>query len=220
MNTRLALTVAAWSVITILAASCGESTTNKTADETTPDSTYTALAVNYAQGAQKVLGKNLQTAIAEQGILGALSFCNIEALPLTDSMSTLYNTRLSRVSDRPRNMKNHASAEELTYIVNFQDQIAEGEVPHPLLIRDENLIAVYTPIVTNALCMTCHGVPGEDIQPEVVSAIDELYPADQAKGYSINQVRGMWKVQFDPTKKQARRNQGRLTTPIKTTPKR
>ena len=205
MNARLIYTIAAWSTITILVASCGESTTNKTAGESsTPDSVYTALAVSYAQGAQKVLGKNLQTAIADQGILGALSFCNIEAMPLTDSMSTLYNTQLSRVSDRPRNMMNHASAEELTYLVNFKNQIAEGEVPHPFLVRGENLIEVYTPIVTNGLCLNCHGMPGEDIQPEVVSTIDELYPADQAKGYSVNQVRGMWKVQFDPSKKSVR----------------
>ncbi len=202
MSTRFAITIAAFSIITIMAASCGGSATNKTGSESsTPDSVYASIAVNYAQGAQKVLGKNLQTAIADQGVLGALSFCNIEAMPLTDSMSTEYNTQLSRVSDRPRNMKNHASAEELIYIVNFQDQIDDGEIPHPLVVHGKDLIAVYSPITTNGLCLNCHGKPDVDISPEVVSAIDKLYPADRAKGYSVNQVRGMWKVEFDPTKK-------------------
>jgi hypothetical protein len=57
------------------------------------------------------LGKNLMQAIQTKGTAGALEFCNIKALPITDSMSNVLNASIKRVSDLERNPKNKANKE-------------------------------------------------------------------------------------------------------------
>jgi nitrate reductase cytochrome c-type subunit len=54
----------------------------------------------------------------------------------------------------------------------------------------------YYPITTNAKCLQCHGVKERDIQPPVLTVLSTLYPEDKATGYEVDEVRGMWKVQF------------------------
>ena len=58
-----------------------------------------------------VLGKNLMGKIQKEGTLAAFKFCNVKAIPLTDSMSIANNVNIKRVSDKPRNLKNKATSE-------------------------------------------------------------------------------------------------------------
>ena len=77
------------------------------------EKTYADIGLEYALGTKKVLGKNLMVAIQKKGTLEALSFCNIQAIPLTDSMSIKFNASIKRVSDKNRNPNNKANTEEL-----------------------------------------------------------------------------------------------------------
>ncbi|MEZ5021865.1 MAG: hypothetical protein R2728_01140 [Chitinophagales bacterium] len=47
---------------------------------------YVAKGLEYVMNTQTLLGKNLMTAIQEKGTVNAIEFCNIEAMPLTDSL--------------------------------------------------------------------------------------------------------------------------------------
>jgi hypothetical protein len=42
-------------------------------------------------------------------------------------------------------------------------------------------------IPTKPLCLTCHA---EAIAPEVETKINQLYPADRARGYRVGDLRG------------------------------
>jgi hypothetical protein len=53
----------------------------------------------------------------------------------------------------------------------------------------------YYPIVTNSMCLSCHGTE-KDIAPEVAKRIIKFYPMDKATGYAENQVRGIWSITF------------------------
>ena len=55
----------------------------------------------------------------------------------------------------------------------------------------------YYPIVTNALCVKCHGNKDIDIEQPTFRKIKALYPSDKALGYSVNELRGMWKVEMN-----------------------
>ena len=46
-------------------------------------------------------------------------------------------------------------------------------------------------IPTAEVCLACHG---SDITPEVAAAIDERYPDDMARGYSLGDVRGAFSL--------------------------
>jgi hypothetical protein len=57
---------------------------------------------------------------------------------------------------------------------------------------------VYYPILTNAMCLQCHGKPEEDIKPSTLSKLHMLYPQDKGVGYEENELRGIWVVEMEP----------------------
>ena len=133
-------------------------------------------------------------AIQKKGTLEALSFCNIQAIPLTDSMSTKFNASIKRVSDKNRNPNNKANTEELQYIAQFKKELATKKEIKPVVIEKGNKVQFYYPIETNTMCLQCHG---KQIKPEVSQKIMKLYPKDLAIGYSESEVRGIWSITFD-----------------------
>lgn len=145
---------------------------------------------------KSVLGKNLLQAINSKGTAGALSFCNIQAIPLTDSMAVLLDASVKRVSDKNRNPNNKANASELEYIRQSKVALAKGMEIEPKLITTANGYTGYYPILTNKMCMQCHGEKGSDISTEVSNKIKALYPADLATGYGVDQLRGIWVVEM------------------------
>lgn len=160
------------------------------------DINYEALGLEYAFATKAVLGKNLMGTIKEKGVNAAVEFCNIQAYPLTDSMSVVYNAHIKRVSDKPRNPDNQASSKELEYIASFKKNIANNEEVKPILEKNEDDVIFYYPITTNSMCLNCHGSPNKELDAEAYKTIKALYPRDLAIGYNDNEVRGIWRVNF------------------------
>nr|WP_299201746.1 DUF3365 domain-containing protein [uncultured Brumimicrobium sp.] len=161
---------------------------------------YREIGIQYASTTQKALGQKLTQALSKGGAEHALQFCNIQAMPITDSMANLHNAELSRVSDRPRNQSNTANANELEQIAHFKQLLADGKVGtelQPNIKIDGDQVHFYSPIVTNAMCLQCHGSKEEMIQPETLALISDLYPEDKATGYQANEVRGIWSIIFE-----------------------
>lgn len=167
-------------------------TQNKT-PKTTED-----IGLDYALSTKKILGQNLMGTIQNKGTLEAVAFCNIQAMPLTDSMSTVHNAFIKRVSDKARNPKNKANLEELKYINLFKSQIAVNQEVKPAIIETHDKIQFYYPITTNTMCLQCHGKE-TDVKSEVKTKLVSLYPNDLAYGYSENEVRGIWSIEFKKT---------------------
>ncbi|HLW32727.1 MAG TPA: DUF3365 domain-containing protein [Aequorivita sp.] len=149
-----------------------------------------------AQATKAELGKNLMGQIQKNGVIAALDFCNIQAMPLTDSMSVVHKAHIKRVSDKPRNPKNQANAMELTYIQTFKNQVAAGEEPTPIVTTMGDKAEFYYPIVTNSMCLKCHGTPEKELESLTLSNILKHYPNDKAMGYGENDVRGIWSIEI------------------------
>jgi cytochrome c553 len=168
-------------------------------DETASDEPETAslkLGNEITKNTKQLLGKNLMSAIKTEGTVGALAFCNTQAIPLTDSMMNKYHTFIQRVSDKPRNPKNSANEAETEMIVAYQEQLKNGSALAPQLLESNGKKWFYKPIVTNQMCLQCHGATDKNIKPEVLAEIKTRYPEDMATGYDENQVRGMFKVEI------------------------
>ncbi|PIB38173.1 DUF3365 domain-containing protein [Maribacter sp. 4G9] len=157
------------------------------------------VGLEMAQSTQKVLGKNLMGSMQKEGPVAALKFCNERAYPLTDSMATVHRAKIKRVSDKARNPLNKANAQEMEQIAYFKEKIGAKEDYEPVVIENGDKTHFYYPIVTNDMCLKCHGKPGEDIASEVVSILRERYPSDAATGYSTNEVRGIWSIVLENT---------------------
>lgn len=161
--------------------------------QSTPKS-YADIGLNYALETKKVLGKNLMGTIQNKGVLEALTFCNHQAMPLTDSLSKHFNATIKRVSDKNRNPNNKAQGEALKMIAFFKDLLKNNKPYEPITIENKNRVDVYYPIETNSMCLQCHG---KNIKPEVSQQILKLYPKDLAIGYEENELRGIWHITFD-----------------------
>ena len=149
---------------------------------------------NYAAEAQQLLGSQLKQKIAEGGPENALEFCNINAIPLTDSISKKYTVTIKRVSDQYRNPDNAANPQEIAVITTYKAMLAAGKMPEGLL-KDGYY---YSPIVTNAMCLQCHGTPGKEMTEQTHKKIKSLYPDDKATGYDVDELRGIFSIAVTP----------------------
>lgn len=157
---------------------------------------YAEQGRQYALQTKSVLGSNLLNAINAGGPENAVTFCNVRAIPLTDSVGVAQNARIRRVSDRPRNPENTADSLELLQINALREDLAGGiSLPHRLYQEDHKITGYY-PIVTNEMCLKCHGEKNKDINQATLTALERLYPEDKATGYAANQLRGIWVVEM------------------------
>jgi cytochrome c553 len=162
--------------------------------------TYAEMGSTYALGAKKVLGANLMGSIQKEGVAAALAFCNERAYPITDSMSVAYNANIRRVSDKPRNPNNRANQKELERIQTFKQAVLDKEKIQPIVEDLGDKVHFYAPILTNQMCLKCHGDTKSDVSLEVKHLLAEKYPSDKATGYGINEVRGIWSITFEKQK--------------------
>lgn len=171
-----------------------QKSTSDTLDQHQRDS-LVLIGVEIAMEGQKALGFHLMRELQQNGALEALEFCNLQALALTDSVASKYNARVQRVSDRNRNPVNAANPHETKLIKNFQNDLQSGKEADPVLRMEGDSVSFYYPLITNSLCLQCHG-KRENMDREVREEIMRLYPQDMATGYSENQVRGIWKIKI------------------------
>lgn len=150
-----------------------------------------------AMQTRSALGGNLRGALKNGGAEAAVSFCKTRAIPITEEMSAKLNATIRRVSDRPRNPDNSASEVEIELIRQFQAALARGDKPTPAVREVEDRMIGYYPIVTNGMCLQCHGAVGTDIVRDTHAVIQKAYPKDQATGYGSNEVRGLFVVAME-----------------------
>jgi nitrate reductase cytochrome c-type subunit len=112
-------------------------------------------------------------------------------------MSTLHNAKIKRVSDKPRNPKNTANEEELAQIEYFKSELKTQNEIKPVTFEKVNSVQFYYPIITNGMCLQCHGAKNEQIKESTVNKLAKLYPNDKATGYKENEVRGIWSIVFE-----------------------
>ena len=150
-----------------------------------------------ALAVKKELGKNLLKAIEERGSTGAVEFCNSRAISITDSMSAALFASIRRISDKPRNLLNAANEEEENMLNQWKRDHYDGKELQPLLKNKGDVVVGYYPIVTNFLCMQCHGDTESQIESATLEKIKELYPEDNATNYKENQIRGAFVVEME-----------------------
>lgn len=158
--------------------------------------TYLKLGKEITDTVGKTLKGNLVKAMQERGPVGAVKFCNAQAMGLSSTYAEKYGTELKRVSDKNRNPINAPNEAEKMVLADFRYLLEKGEPLSPRVAIDaEGRKNFYAPILTGGVCLTCHG-PVEMMQPELVTLIDSLYPSDLARGYKANELRGIWSIKF------------------------
>ncbi|MCB9034212.1 MAG: DUF3365 domain-containing protein [Chitinophagales bacterium] len=170
--------------------------------QTSESTATTVVNDSIAKGKQQIqiirdsIGANLQNAIENGGTASAIAFCNIEANNIVEATSGDFKGKIKRVSDKPRNPNNQASEAELAFIQACKDSLNNATMPKPKMHYVDDKAFAYYPIVTNNMCMQCHGTPMKDIPADVVSVLQEKYPNDKAINYKPQAIRGLFVVEF------------------------
>jgi hypothetical protein len=167
---------------------------NKDTNQSADTINYIAVGKKIAVETQGILAKNLVEAIGKGGTENAIAFCNISAISLTDSMAGILNADVKRVTDKPRNAINIGNDNELNLMQHLKNKVADGEALNDTIMDGGNSVTGYYPIITNAMCLQCHGKPETDINAATYEKLQQLYPEDKATGYTANELRGLWKV--------------------------
>jgi hypothetical protein len=110
--------------------------------------------------------------------------------------------RVRRVSDRVRNPADTPDAYEREVLRTWQEEKTAGRLA-PTTERQEIVtedgqthLRYMKPIFIAApVCLQCHGQPAK-LGPGVAEALRELYPGDQATGYSLGDLRGAISVRI------------------------
>lgn len=149
--------------------------------------------------AQAQLLSNLQAAIQEKGVPGAVEFCQVKALPILQEVGEKYGVEVRRVSNRYRNPADQPTEDEKPLLDAYEYNAENGTKSDPNIQKFENgELYLYTKaiVIPGAFCLSCHGDPGKDIDEATLQKLTEKYPADKATGHQIGDLRGMWAIKI------------------------
>ncbi len=95
-----------------------------------------------------------------------------------------------------RNAGNTAQSWQAAELTNFQRRLEKGADAATLEYfepRTDGGARYLKAIVTAPLCTVCHG---ESIAPDVQAALQQHYPADQATGFDVPDLRGAFSIEW------------------------
>ena len=149
-----------------------------------------------AAGVMKGFGGKLKGtlvgAMKAGGPMNAIGACNDKAPGIADEASA-NGWDVGRTALKLRNAGNQADEWELKVLNMFEARKAAGENPgqidHAEVVdlNGKKEFRFMKAIPTGDVCVSCHGAT---LKPEVAAKLDELYPTDEARGFSKGDIRG------------------------------
>jgi starvation-inducible outer membrane lipoprotein len=153
---------------------------------------YRRAAMNLIEDLAGELQDELMSAVDERGVLSAVDVCQVTA-PKLAAAHSVNGWAIRRVSDRHRNPDNAADSHELEILSRFDTSSSPPYVEEWDSSGSVATYRFYKPIRTSHLCLNCHGTQ-ERLAEGLVEKVRRIYPDDQATGYELNQLRGMFVV--------------------------
>ncbi len=147
-----------------------------------------------AQRSFEALSKELQSAMSEEGPMAAVQYCHVNALPLTQELSEQEDVVIRRTALKYRNEANKPDSLEHKVLVEYSKKLLNNEKLEPMIIQVNGSKRFFSPIMTKPICLTCHGMPGTQIEDDLFSTINDKYPNDMAVGFQEGDLRGIWSI--------------------------
>ena len=143
-------------------------------------------------GFAKELKGALQQGVKEGGFENAISVCNVKAPEIAQAHSA-GDWQIRRTSLKLRNPENKPDDWELSVLQSFEERLAAGEPATTLVAskQENGEFRFMKAIPTGKLCLSCHGA---NMTQNLEQKLDGLYPQDQARGYSVGDIRGAFSL--------------------------
>jgi Protein of unknown function (DUF3365) len=163
-----------------------------------PETQAKGIAAAASQELMSRLAARLQTAMAEQGPVGAVNVCGDEAQALTQAYAAERGVNVRRVALRTRNPLNQPDGYDRPWMEGVSQTNSDQAVPPfgALIPAENGAPAEYrylAPIYLKPFCLTCHGT-AEQIPEDVQAVLNDRYPDDQGTGFALGAFRGAFSV--------------------------
>jgi hypothetical protein len=143
----------------------------------------------------------MQTAVSEQGPVGAIPVCKEKAPQLLQDMRRQTGWNIRRVSLKSRNPATGTpDAWETRQLAGFNIQFANGAKPEQLEVGEvvtapdgKRSYRYMKALPVVEVCLSCHGTV-DSLSADLRTALARDYPHDRATGYATGQVRGALSV--------------------------
>lgn len=158
--------------------------------------TTQVMAMDYSNEGKKALKplkmklmKTLKSSMKSSGPVGAIGSCQIEAPKIADQSSSK-NYEVGRSSLKYRSPKNKPEK----WMISILNEYEKTKIKNEKTIKLEDGSHAYVePIYVKGLCLNCHGT---NLNQEVRTKLEQLYPKDMATNYKVNDFRGIFWVKF------------------------
>ncbi len=159
--------------------------------------------VKVARGAIMQLAEELKGelvgALQSGGPVKATETCSIVAPQISTNVSQGKGLTIGRTALKVRNPANVPDDFEKAQLEAFAARIAAGEdamkIDHAEVVTDASGAKTFRYMkaipMAEKPCAVCHGA---ELKPELKAEIDKLYPADQAVGFKVGELRGAFTV--------------------------
>jgi hypothetical protein len=145
----------------------------------------------------------LQQALTEKGPVAAIAVCKLEAPRIAARLSAESGASVARTSLRVRNAANAALPWQRAVLESFETRLIAGgkaeDIEH-FEVQPDGGARYLKPIVTQPLCLVCHG---ESIAPELRASIGANYPSDTATGFKAGDLRGAFSIEWPAARRQS-----------------
>lgn len=142
----------------------------------------------------------MQKAVAEKGVVEAIPVCKESAPKLIQEVRDATGWSIKRVSSKARNAERATpDAWESASLNELEQKLAAGAKPEALekgeVVEEggKRYFRYAKALPVAEVCLSCHG-PADKLDPELRVKLQEIYPHDQATGYSLGQIRGILSV--------------------------
>lgn len=134
----------------------------------------------------------LVKAMSEGGPVAAVAICSAKAPEIARQLSDSSGWSIRRVSLKTRNATAATPDEwERKVLARFDALAAQGDpIPVVSQVVDGEYRLMKAQLV-EGLCLACHG---DNLSPDLVTALSEHYTQDTATGYKIGDVRGAFSL--------------------------
>ena len=145
----------------------------------------------------KMLGTELKSHLkkalkADPSGVKALEFCASKAMQITKEVNSKLpdGASVRRTALRVRNPKNAPDPIDEGVMGVFAQRASEHKLTPQNIVKidDGTHIRYYKPLLTQAVCLKCHG---ENVSDELKAKIKEFYPDDNALGFKNGDFRGV-----------------------------
>lgn len=120
----------------------------------------------------------------------AIGICQIRAPDIAGALSR-DSVKVGRSSQRLRNPANITPGWADPVLDEYLAKDDEREPQAVALPGDR--VGYVEPITMQPMCVTCHG---ETLAPNIAESIQALYPEDQATGFEVGDLRGIFWIEF------------------------